>query len=86
MIILMWIVFGLIAGALAKFLMPGNDPGGFVVTVLLGIVGSVVGGYVGTMLGFGSVEAFDFRSLLLAIGGAMILLVGYRMVAGNSVA
>lgn len=86
MIILMWIFFGLIAGALAKFLMPGNDPGGFVVTVLLGIVGSVVGGYVGTMLGFGSMQAFDLRGLLLAVGGAMIVLAGYRMIARSSVA
>lgn len=81
---LTWIVFGLIAGALAKFLMPGNDPGGFIVTVVLGIVGAVVGGYVGTLAGFGTVEAFDLRSMLLAIGGAMILLLGYRMVAGRS--
>ncbi len=85
MIILMWIVFGLIAGALAKFLMPGNDPGGFVVTVVLGIVGSVVGGFVGTMLGLGSVQTFDLRGMLLAVGGAMIVLAGYRMIAKKSV-
>ncbi len=78
---LAWIVFGLIAGALAKYVMPGRDPGGLLVTMLLGIAGAVVGGYLGTVLGFGGVNAFDFRSLLLAIGGAMIVLMGYRVIA-----
>ena len=77
--ILSWIVFGLIAGALAKLLMPGDDPGGFIVTILLGIAGSIVGGFIGTAIGFGSVGGFDFRSFLVAIGGAMVLLAGYRM-------
>lgn len=84
--ILMWVLFGLIAGALAKFLMPGNDPGGFVVTVLLGIVGAVIGGFVGTQLGYGGVDAFNVRSMAIAVGGAVIALVGYRMVAGRRVA
>ena len=83
--ILSWIVFGLIAGAIAKFIMPGRDPGGIVVTVLLGIVGAVIGGFIGTeLLNFGSVNAFDLRSLLVAIGGALLLLVGYRFVAGRA--
>ncbi len=80
--ILLWIVFGLIAGALAKFIMPGRDPGGIIVTILLGIVGAVVGGFLGTLLGVGSVSGFDGRSLLIAIGGAMVLLFCYRL-AGN---
>ena len=84
--ILLWIVFGLIAGALAKFIMPGRDPGGIVVTILLGIVGAVVGGFLGTALGIGTVTAFDIRSLLIAIGGAMVLLVGYRMLANRATA
>ena len=76
--ILSWIVFGLIAGALAKWIMPGKDPGGIVVTMLIGIVGAMVGGYIGTLLGFGAVTGFDLRSLLIAIGGALILLFIYR--------
>jgi uncharacterized membrane protein YeaQ/YmgE (transglycosylase-associated protein family) len=84
--ILLWIVFGLIAGAVAKFVMPGNDPGGIVVTILLGIVGAVVGGFIGTALGFGTVTGFDVRSLLIAIGGAMALLLAYRLFAGRAVA
>ena len=79
--ILSWIIFGLIAGALAKFVMPGKDPGGFIITILLGIGGAIVGGYIGTLLGFGSVNGFDFRSLLVAIGGTLVLLAGYRMIS-----
>jgi len=82
--ILSWIVFGLIAGALAKLLMPGKDPGGFFVTVIIGIVGAIVGGFIGTQLGFGGVSGFDFRSFLIAIAGAMLLLFGYRLVKRTS--
>jgi uncharacterized membrane protein YeaQ/YmgE (transglycosylase-associated protein family) len=83
--VLSWILFGLLAGVVAKFLMPGDDPGGIVVTVLLGIAGAVIGGFVGTRpcssrQGFGSVSGFDVRSLLVAVGGTMILLVGYRVI------
>ena len=77
--ILSWIVFGLIAGALAKLLMPGDDPGGIVVTMLLGIGGAIVGGFIGTRIGFGSVEGLDFRSFLIAVGGTLVLLAGYRV-------
>lgn len=76
--ILAWIVFGLIAGALAKLVMPGKDPGGFIVTMLIGIAGAVVGGFIGTAIGFGSVTGFDFRSFIIAIVGALILLWLYR--------
>ncbi len=75
-----WIVFGLIAGALAKFLMPGKDPGGLILTVIIGIVGAMVGGFIGTQLGFGAVSGFDVRSFLVAIAGAMLLLFAYRLV------
>lgn len=78
--ILAWIFFGLIAGAVAKFLMPGGDPGGFIVTILIGIAGALVGGFLASFLGFGGPTSFDFRSFLVAIGGAMLLLIVYRMV------
>ena len=78
--ILSWIVMGLIVGLLAKFIMPGNDPGGFIVTILLGIAGAFVGGYLGSALGLGTVGGFDIRSLLLAIGGAILLLILYRVI------
>jgi uncharacterized membrane protein YeaQ/YmgE (transglycosylase-associated protein family) len=76
--ILSWIIFGLIAGALAKLIMPGNDPGGFIITILLGIAGAIVGGFIGTALGFGDVTGFNLGSFFIAILGAIILLVLYR--------
>jgi len=82
--IVSWVVFGLIAGALAKLLMPGKDPGGFFVTIIIGIVGAIVGGFIGTQLGFGGISGFDFRSFLVAIVGAMLLLFGYRLVKRTS--
>ncbi len=78
--ILLWIVFGLIAGFAARWIVPGRDPGGIIVTMLLGIGGAMIGGFVGTAVGFGGITAFDIRSLLIAIGGAMALLFGYRLV------
>ena len=77
--VLSWIIFGLIAGALAKFLMPGKDPGGLFVTTILGIVGAIVGGFIGAQLGFGGISGFDIRSFLVAIVGSMLLLFGYRI-------
>jgi len=74
-----WIVFGLIAGALAKFIMPGDDPGGFIVTTIIGILGAVIGGFIAVQLGFGDVAGFDVRSFVIAIAGALILLFGYRV-------
>lgn len=74
-----WIVFGLIAGALAKLIMPGKDPGGIFITIILGIVGALVGGYIGTQLGYGSITGFDLRSFLIAIGGSLLLLFLYRV-------
>ena len=78
--ILAWIVLGLIAGALAKFIMPGRDPGGIIVTIVLGIVGALVGGFLGTLLGFGGISGFDFRSVVIAVIGAIVLLAIYRAV------
>ena len=76
--IISWIVFGLIAGILAKLLMPGKDPGGMIVTSLIGIAGAMVGGYISTLLGYGDISGFDLRSLGIAIGGALVLLFAYR--------
>lgn len=77
--ILSWIVFGLIAGALAKWIMPGEDPGGCVVTMLIGVVGAVVGGWIATQFGFGGISGFDFRSMFVAVLGAVLLLWVYRL-------
>ena len=76
--ILTWIVFGLIAGALAKWIMPGPDPGGILVTILIGILGAVVGGFIGSFIGLGGVEGFDIGSLVIAVLGSLLLLWGYR--------
>ena len=76
--ILSWIIFGLIAGALAKWILPGqNEPKGCVVTIILGILGAVVGGFIGTRLGMGTVSGFNLSSFGLAVGGAIILLLIY---------
>jgi len=74
-----WIVLGLVVGFIAKLLMPGNDPGGFVVTILLGIAGALLGGFVGTYFHVGDVTGFNIVSLALAVGGALLLLVLYRL-------
>jgi uncharacterized membrane protein YeaQ/YmgE (transglycosylase-associated protein family) len=80
MSILAWIVFGLLAGVVAKWLMPGKEPGGWIITTVLGIVGAVVGGYLGTLFGFGDVSGFDFRSFLIAVVGALVLLAVYHFI------
>jgi len=84
--LLLWIVFGLIAGAAAKFIMPGRDPGGIIVTILLGIGGAFLGGMLATALGFGTVTSFDLRGLVIAIGGALVLLIGYRFLSNRAMA
>ena len=77
--IISWIVLGLIVGVLAKWIMPGKDPGGMIVTILIGIAGAFIGGFISSFLGFGSVSGFNFKSLLIAVGGAVLLLAAYRM-------
>lgn len=77
--IITWIVFGLIVGVVAKFIMPGPGPGGIIVTILLGIVGAVLGGYIGHLFGLGDLTGFNLHSMLLAVGGALLLLIAYRL-------
>ena len=75
-----WIIMGLIVGVLAKFIMPGRDPGGLMVTILIGIAGAFVGGFLGSRLGFGTVTGFNLGSIVLATGGAIVLLILYRVI------
>ncbi|HRE19383.1 MAG TPA: GlsB/YeaQ/YmgE family stress response membrane protein [Rhodocyclaceae bacterium] len=82
--ILSWIVFGLIAGLVAKLLMPGRDPGGFIITILLGIAGAVVGGLIAGTLGYGGVDGFNIGSFFVAVIGAVVLLALYRFFARRS--
>lgn len=79
--ILTWIVFGLIAGVIAKFIMPGRGPGGIIVTIVLGVVGALLGGFVGHLLGIGDITGFNLHSMLLAIGGALLLLIAFRLLS-----
>ena len=74
---LFWLLLGLIAGSLAKFLLPGRDPAGCIFTVFLGIVGSILGGLIGTRLGWGAINRgdLDLRNIAIATFGALILLV-----------
>jgi uncharacterized membrane protein YeaQ/YmgE (transglycosylase-associated protein family) len=82
--ILSWIIFGLIAGAIAKLLMPGKDPGGWIITILLGIAGAFVGGFIGRAIwGSPGVTGFDLGSFGLAVLGAIVLLAIYRMIVGR---
>jgi uncharacterized membrane protein YeaQ/YmgE (transglycosylase-associated protein family) len=76
--ILSWIVLGLIVGALAKWIMPGPDPGGVVVTSGIGIAGALVGGFIGSALGLGSVTGFNLGSVAVAVLGSLLLLFVYR--------
>jgi len=79
--VIAWIFFGLFVGIVAKFLMPGRDPGGFIVTILIGIAGALVGGFLGRAMGlYGPDQTAGF---FMALIGAVLLLALYRMVAGR---
>jgi uncharacterized membrane protein YeaQ/YmgE (transglycosylase-associated protein family) len=79
-----WIVLGLLAGGIAKFLMPGRDPGGCVVTIIIGVVGALLGGFLSTALGFGGLSGrLDWRSLVIAVLGSIVLLAIFRMLRGR---
>jgi uncharacterized membrane protein YeaQ/YmgE (transglycosylase-associated protein family) len=77
-----WILFGLVVGIIAKFLMPGRDPGGFIITAALGIVGALVGGFIGQALGF--YNEGEPAGFLMAVIGSIILLLLYRMFVGRT--
>ena len=81
--IIAWIILGLIAGALAKAIMPGNDPGGIFVTIIIGNVGAFIGGFLWNILTGGGVSGLNIGSIVLSVVGALILLAGYRMVQGR---
>jgi uncharacterized membrane protein YeaQ/YmgE (transglycosylase-associated protein family) len=78
--IIVWIVFGFVAGAVAKLLKPGKDPGSWIITIIIGILGSIVGGFIGRFLGLsGGTNNFSLVNFLLAVGGAIILLYIYTL-------
>jgi uncharacterized membrane protein YeaQ/YmgE (transglycosylase-associated protein family) len=76
-----WLIFGLVVGIVAKFLMPGRDPGGFVVTAIIGIVGALLGGYIGRAVGW--YREGDPVGFVMAVIGSIVLLLLYRMVIGR---
>jgi uncharacterized membrane protein YeaQ/YmgE (transglycosylase-associated protein family) len=80
--ILGWIVFGLIVGVVAKFLMPGRDPGGFVITAVIGIVGALLGGFLGRAVGW--YREGDAVGFVMAVLGSIVLLVAYRALSGRT--
>ena len=82
--IIAWIIIGLIAGALAKLIMPGDDPGGIIVTILIGIAGAFVGGFLTRLIGLG--QGGFIWTIIVATVGAIILLAIYRMVVGGRTA
>jgi uncharacterized membrane protein YeaQ/YmgE (transglycosylase-associated protein family) len=84
MSLIAWIVLGLLAGAVAKWVMPGPDPGGCIVTVIIGVVGALLGGFLSTALGFGGLSGrLDWRSLIIAILGSIVLLGIWRVLRGR---
>ena len=84
--ILGWILLGLLAGAIAKLILPGDDPGGIIVTMLIGIAGAIVGGLIASALDIGDLdEFFDIGTWLIAIGGSLLLLIAYRLFTGRGV-
>ncbi|MFI0898851.1 GlsB/YeaQ/YmgE family stress response membrane protein [Streptomyces sp. NPDC020983] len=81
-----WIVLGLLAGAIAKIILPGRDPGGLVGTTLIGVVGAFLGGWLSAKLWDKPVphHFFDGRTWVAAIGGSLVLLIAYRIIFGDS--
>ncbi|RYY38301.1 MAG: GlsB/YeaQ/YmgE family stress response membrane protein [Chitinophagaceae bacterium] len=81
--ILSWILLGLVAGAIAKALKPGRDPQGCIVTMIIGVVGAVLGGWIATLLGWGRVDGFNLYSILVATGGAFLALIIWGAISGR---
>jgi len=81
--LLSWILMGLLAGALAKFFIPGKDPGGCFLTMLIGIAGALIGGFLATYIGYGGITGFDIPSFLTATAGAVVLLLVLRLLKGK---
>ncbi|HEX9665812.1 MAG TPA: GlsB/YeaQ/YmgE family stress response membrane protein [Thermodesulfobacteriota bacterium] len=82
--IISWIILGLIVGALAKWIMPGEDPGGIIITIVIGIVGALIGGFLSSLVGLSTVTGLNLWSIIIALVGALILLWLYRMVKGKA--
>ena len=83
--IIAWIVFGLLAGWVAKMLVPGRDPQGCIITMVIGVLGAVIGGFIGSWLGFGAVTGFNLKSFLIAVVGSILLLALYHLLRGRRV-
>ncbi|MFD8257549.1 GlsB/YeaQ/YmgE family stress response membrane protein [Streptomyces griseoluteus] len=83
--IIAWILIGLIAGFIAKAIMPGKDPGGIIITILIGIAGGLLGGFLGKVIfGVDSIDGFfDLSTWIAAVIGSVILLILYRVITGN---
>jgi uncharacterized membrane protein YeaQ/YmgE (transglycosylase-associated protein family) len=82
--IISWIILGLIVGALAKWIMPGKDPGGIIVTIIIGVVGAIIGGFLSSLAGLGTVTGLNPSSIIIALVGALILLWLYRLIKGKT--
>jgi uncharacterized membrane protein YeaQ/YmgE (transglycosylase-associated protein family) len=79
-----WIVLGLLAGIIAKALVPGRDPGGCFLTIVIGVVGALLGGWLSTVLGYGGLSGrLDWRNLIIAVLGSVVLLILLRLVRGR---
>ena len=84
--ILTWVLLGLVAGILAKWVMPGAEASSWVMTILLGIAGAMIGGYLGKIMNIGDVSGFNLVSVTLSVLGACVLLFGYRLIFGGGMA
>ncbi len=80
--VISWLIFGLVIGAIAKLLMPGRDPGGFIVTIILGIVGSFLGGFIGRAIGMYGPQQRS-AGWIMSIVGAIVILAIYRLIVGR---
>jgi uncharacterized membrane protein YeaQ/YmgE (transglycosylase-associated protein family) len=80
---IVWLVFGLIVGIIAKLLMPGKDPGGFIITILIGVAGSFIGGGISYLL-FGARDPYQPSGWIMSIIGAIVLLILYRFLRGRT--